>query len=117
MLDVACGTGIVARQAAYLVGTTGHIVGVDLNAGMLDVATENAPSDGPDMEWLEGDAAELPCADESFDVVLCQQGLQFFPNKVGAVREMHRVLAQNKLAQRHRRLEALIGRHLGGGHA
>ncbi len=92
VLDVACGTGVVARQAAPILGPAGAILGVDLNARMLDVAREHTPTGGAPAEWRQGDAASLPCPDADFDVVLCQQGLQFFPDKAGALREMHRVL-------------------------
>lgn len=96
VLDVACGTGIVARLAAPIVGTNGEVVGVDLNAGMLKVAEQNAPTTGAKIVWHQGDVAGLPCQDATFDVVLCQQGLQFFPDKVVALREMHRVLAPGR---------------------
>jgi ubiquinone/menaquinone biosynthesis C-methylase UbiE len=92
VLDVACGTGVVGRQAAPILGPAGSMVGIDLNSRMLDVARERAPTEGAPIEWREGDAASLPCPDADFDVVLCQQGLQFFPDKPGALREMHRVL-------------------------
>ncbi len=92
LLDVACGTGIVARMAAPMLGDGGSVVGVDLNPGMLKVAAAKAPEDGPSFDWREGDVADLPCPDDAFDIVLCQQGLQFFPEKPAALREMHRVL-------------------------
>lgn len=92
VLDVACGTGIIVRQAAPILGSAGHLVGVDLNSNMLDVAREHVPTDGAPVEWRQGDAASLPCSNSEFDVVICQQGLQFFPDKAGALREMHRVL-------------------------
>ncbi len=92
VLDVACGTGIVARLAAQQVGTTGRVTGVDLNPGMLKVAEEHTPTSGALIDWREGDAGKLPCEDASYDVVLCQQGLQFFPDKPQALREMHRVV-------------------------
>ena len=85
VLDVACGTGIVVRHVAPVVGATGHIVGVDLNPAMLEVARQNAPPGGTQIEWREGDAADLPYSDEAFDVVLCQQGLQFFPDSGSAL--------------------------------
>jgi ubiquinone/menaquinone biosynthesis C-methylase UbiE len=91
VLDVACGTGIVARLAAPQVGGTGRVVGVDLNPGMLAVARRHTPTEAI-VEWREGDALALPSDDSRFDVVLCQQGLQFFPDPIGALREMHRVL-------------------------
>jgi ubiquinone/menaquinone biosynthesis C-methylase UbiE len=92
VLDVACGTGIVARVAAPQLGATGHVTGVDLNPGMLVVAKAHAPASGAPIDWREGDAGALPCPDASYDVVLCQQGLQFFPDPPQALREMHRVL-------------------------
>ena len=92
VLDLACGTGVVARLAAPRVGTTGQVIGMDLNAGMLAVArTLPAPS-GPPIVWVEGSATAMELPDASFDVILCQQGLQFFPEKLAALREMHRVL-------------------------
>ncbi|NTU50235.1 MAG: class I SAM-dependent methyltransferase [Desulfobulbaceae bacterium] len=93
VLDVACGTGIVAREAAPLVGAGGQMVAVDMNPALLDVArTLPAPS-GATITWQEGNAMALPFPDGAFDVVLCQHGLQFIPDRAGAVREMHRVLA------------------------
>jgi ubiquinone/menaquinone biosynthesis C-methylase UbiE len=91
VLDIACGTGAVTRQAAERVGT-GRVVGLDLNHGMLAVA-RSVPKTGPEsIEWLEGSALSLPFADNSFDLVLCQLGLQFFPDRPLALREMKRVL-------------------------
>jgi ubiquinone/menaquinone biosynthesis C-methylase UbiE len=90
LLDVACGTGIVARIGRDHVGDRGHVVGVDASPGMLGVARAVAPS----IEWREGDATRLPVGEgEVFDVVTCHQGLQFFADKPAAVREMRRVLA------------------------
>jgi ubiquinone/menaquinone biosynthesis C-methylase UbiE len=95
VLDVACGTGVVARLAAAIVGNSGDVVGIDFNAGMLGVAEENTPPEITNIVWLQGDASALTCDDAEFDVVICQQGLQFFPDKIGALREMHRVLASD----------------------
>jgi len=92
VLDVACGTGIVSRLAAERVGPTGKIVGLDINPAMLAVAGSATPA-GASIEWRQANAEDMPFPDEAFDLVLCQQGLQFFPNKPGALREMHRVLA------------------------
>ena len=90
VLDIACGTGIVARGAAGRLAGRGAVVGVDMSAPMLAVARELAP----DIDWREGDAAALPLRlSESFDVVLCQQGLQFFPDRPAAVQQMRRALA------------------------
>lgn len=92
VLDVACGTGIVARLAAQQIGTTGLVTGVDLNPGMLEVARAHTPTSGAAVDWREGDAGALPCDDASYHVVLCQQGFQFFPDQPQALREMYRVL-------------------------
>ena len=93
VLDLACGTGVVTRLAAPEVGPTGQVTGLDINAVMLDVARSLPPSPGASIRWVEGSAVAMDFPDTSFDVVLCQQGLQFFPDKPAAVREMHRVLA------------------------
>lgn len=87
LLDVACGTGIVARTAADRVGAA-KVVGVDLNEAMLTVARRTRP----DIEWRRGDVAALPFPDRSFDVVLSQMALMFFPDRTKAMREMARVL-------------------------
>lgn len=90
ILDVACGTGIVARMAKARVGATGRVVGIDLNAGMLNVAKSIAGDSR--IEWIETDVEDIPLDDQAFDTAYCQQGLQFFPDKVGALREIARVL-------------------------
>jgi SAM-dependent methyltransferase len=93
VLDVACGTGVVARCTAQQVGPTGSVMGLDVNPGMVAVASTRTPRTGVTITWREGSAVAMPCADASFDVVLCQQGLQFFPDRPTALREMRRVLA------------------------
>ena len=90
ILDVACGTGVVARLAATKV-RPGQVTGLDLNAGMLGVA-RSLPNDDAPINWTEGSALEMPFPSGHFDVVLCQQGLQFFPDQPRALRELHRVL-------------------------
>ena len=95
VLDVACGTGVVARAAAERVGRGGRVVGIDLNPGMIAVAQSLPAIDGAPIEWLERSALDLRLDDVSFDVVLCQQGLQFLPDKAVALREMRRVIAGN----------------------
>jgi SAM-dependent methyltransferase len=96
VLDVACGTGVVTRLAAQRVGTTGNVVGLDLNPGMLAVAASSAanqpPTDAP-ITWREASATKMPLPDGSFEIVYCQLGLQFFPDRPAALREMYRVLA------------------------
>jgi ubiquinone/menaquinone biosynthesis C-methylase UbiE len=92
VLDVACGTGSVARLAAHRVSPGGTVTGLDLNPGMLAVARSLPHAPDVRMDWREGSAMALPSANALFNVVLCQQGLQFFPDRVAALREMHRVL-------------------------
>ena len=92
VLDVACGTGVVTRAAAARVGSGGHVAGIDLNPGMIAVARSLPPEAGAAIEWREASALALPFGSSSFDVVLCQQGLQFFPDRGLALREMRRVL-------------------------
>lgn len=90
LLDIACGTGIVPRLAKQRLGDAGRVVGVDLSPQMLTVANTMAPG----VDFREGSAAALPvAAGETFTVVTCQQGLQFFPDKAAAAGEMRRVLA------------------------
>lgn len=89
MLDVGCGTGIAAREAAKRIGAKGRVVGLDLNPRMLEVARRMAP----EIEWRRGDAGDLPFEDGAFDVVVSQYALMFFPDPVLALREMWRVLA------------------------
>lgn len=88
VLDVACGTGVVTRHVMDQVGPEGHVVGLDMNTNMLEMARRMAP----EIEWHEGNALDLPFSEQEFDAVVCQQGLQFFPDKPQALREMHRVL-------------------------
>jgi ubiquinone/menaquinone biosynthesis C-methylase UbiE len=93
VLDVACGTGIVARKAAALVGPGGRVAGLDANEGMLRVAGTCARREGREaIAWFRGDVTGMPFSPGEFDTVLCQQGLQFFPDKAAALREMNRVL-------------------------
>jgi ubiquinone/menaquinone biosynthesis C-methylase UbiE len=91
VLDVACGTGVVARLAAERVGRHGTVAAVDLNPAMLAIA-RSIPAPGPEIQWYETTAESIPLPDDRFDVVLCQLGLQFVADKVAAIREMHRVL-------------------------
>lgn len=92
VLDVACGTGIVARRAAVRVGEAGSVVGVDANEGMLDVAREATTESRPRIEWRRADAEDLPADDGAFDLVCCQQALQFVSDPVAMLRESRRVL-------------------------
>ena len=92
VLDVACGTGVVTRVAAEKVGERGAVVAADLNPGMLALAGSLPAPRGATVEWRQADAGALPFADQAFDVVLCQLGLQFFADRGIALREMYRVL-------------------------
>lgn len=88
VLDVACGTGVLARAAAERAGPTGAVVGLDRNDGMLAVARRAAPR----IEWRQGRAEALPFDATSFDAVASQFGLMFFEDRAAAVAEMWRVL-------------------------
>jgi SAM-dependent methyltransferase len=88
VLDVACGTGVLARAAADRVGTDGAVTGVDVNDGMLAVARRH----GPEIDWRTAPAEALPFEDRTFDAVVSQFGLMFFEDRPAALREMVRVL-------------------------
>jgi SAM-dependent methyltransferase len=88
VLDVACGTGVLACAAAQCVGAGGTVVGLDANPQMLAVARRQRAL----VEWVEGRAEQLPFADRRFDAVVSQFGLMFFDDRVAALREMMRVL-------------------------
>ena len=98
VLDVACGTGAVSRAAARAVGASGFVAGVDLGEPTLAIARAHGPQEGgARIEYVQSVAAALPFDDEEFDYVLCQQGLQFFPDRLPALREMRRVLRPDGL--------------------
>ena len=88
VLDVACGTGVLARALAGAVGAGGSVVGLDVNDGMLAVARRKAPA----VEWRQGRAEALPFERDGFDAVVSQFGLMFFEDRPAAIREMMRVL-------------------------
>jgi ubiquinone/menaquinone biosynthesis C-methylase UbiE len=92
VLDVACGTGIVARLAADQVGKTGTVAGLDVNPGMLAVA-RSVTRPEISIDWHEASAEAMPLPNEAFDVLLCQMGLQFMADKLVSLKEMRRVLA------------------------
>lgn len=88
VLDAACGTGIVARTALDRVGPEGQVVGVDLNQAMLTVAGRVCPG----IELHRADVTDIPFESGTFDAVLCQMALMFFPDRVAAIEEMRRVV-------------------------
>ena len=88
VLDVACGTGVLTREAAGRAGPTGAVTGLDLSPEMLAVAARLSPG----LRWQQGSAEALPFADQAFDAVVSQFGLMFFPDPVAGLREMMRVL-------------------------
>jgi ubiquinone/menaquinone biosynthesis C-methylase UbiE len=90
ILDVACGTGYVAKRVNAVSGATCKVSGLDVNEPMLNAARKI-----PGIDWRLGSATNLPFDDASFEVVLCQQGLQFFPDRRTAMKEMARVLTPN----------------------
>jgi ubiquinone/menaquinone biosynthesis C-methylase UbiE len=92
VLDVACGTGLIARLAAEQVGTSGSVTGIDLAPDMIDVARAQPTPPGAAIDWHVADATTLPLPETSYDVVLCQLALMFIGDRPAAAREMHRVL-------------------------
>ena len=124
VLDLASGTGSVARHVAPLVGAEGRVVAVDINPAMLAVGRAMPAPAGAAIEWLEGNAGDLDLPDAAFDLVLCQQGLQFFADPLAAVQQMRRVLMSDgrvgisvwRTLARHPVYQALFeatARHLG----
>src|ERR1035437_3566868 len=89
VLDVACGTGVVAITAARL---GAHVTGLDLTPELLEHAPENSPIAAAEIDWHEGDVERIPFADGSFDVVVSQFGHIFAPRADVAIAEMLRVL-------------------------
>ena len=88
VLDVACGTGVLARAVADRVGLSGSVAGLDSSEEMLEVARRKSDT----IEWRMGRAEAIPFPDESFDAVVSQFGIMFFEKPAGALREMIRVL-------------------------
>lgn len=91
VLDVACGTGVLAREIASRVGPSGFVAGLDSSPGMLAVAADLAPR----IDWRRGTAEALPYPDERFDAVVSQFGLMFFADRRQSFHEMHRVLKRD----------------------
>ena len=92
VLDVACGTGIVARKVREKIGLMPRVVGTDLNESMIATAKSLKDVQSRSCEWQTANATDLPFDEGTFSIVFCQQGIQFIPDKVGALSEIHRVL-------------------------
>jgi ubiquinone/menaquinone biosynthesis C-methylase UbiE len=99
VLDLACGTGVVARDAAALAGTEGRVVGIDKDSKMLEIARSLPKVEGAKIEWREGDVAAMPFGEGEFDVGLFQFTLMFMRDKAAMLKETRRVLrADGRLA-------------------
>lgn len=92
VLDLATGTGIVAQRLAEQVGPGGYVLGTDMNGEMLAVARKRCANLSAAVEFIESPAHPLEISSDSFDVVVCQQGFQFFPDRRAAAQEIHRIL-------------------------
>jgi ubiquinone/menaquinone biosynthesis C-methylase UbiE len=92
VLETACGTGIVTRRLAERIRDHGSLVATDLNEAMIAHGRTTLPAEAALLEWRQADATKLPFPDGSFDAVVCQFGLMFFPDKAAGVREAFRVL-------------------------
>lgn len=92
VVDVGCGTGAAARHAAQMVGSSGHVLAVDINGSMLAVARSLPAVPGASIGWREANITQLPFDDSVVDVVLCAQTLQFLPEKITGLAEMRRVV-------------------------
>jgi ubiquinone/menaquinone biosynthesis C-methylase UbiE len=121
ILDLGCGTGIVARVLRERLGASARLTGLDASPAMVGKARSLAP----EIEWVEGNATSLPFADGAFELVLCQQMLQFVPDRLAALREVRRVLAPSgrlivstwrprREQPLHDALGRIAERHLGG---
>ena len=92
VLDVACGTGVIARLAAEAVGLRGSVTGIDLAPDMIDVARATRVPTKHSIDWHIGDATSLPFPDDTYDSVICQMGLMFISDRPAAIAEMRRTL-------------------------
>jgi SAM-dependent methyltransferase len=91
VLDVACGTGFATRSAAAVAGPSARVEGVDVNPAMVAQARLVANDSEANIRWSEASGLDLPFSDGEFDAVICQQGLQFFPDPAAGVGEMRRI--------------------------
>jgi SAM-dependent methyltransferase len=95
VLDVACGTGVIPKLLTERLPGKGRIAGTDLNPAMVEIARRTMPETQHRVDWFSCSVTELPFQDGEFDIAFCQQGLQFFPDKPGALAEIARVLGAN----------------------
>jgi len=84
VLDIACGSGVLARAALERSGNSGRVVGLDPAPGMIAAANEVEPN----IEWVLGSAEDLPFDDATFENVISQFGMMFFQNRLKATTEM-----------------------------
>ncbi len=92
VLDLAAGTGVVSKHLSQQVGSEGKVTAVDINGQMLNLARKRCESVSVEMEFIESSVDDLSIQDNSIDIVICQQGFQFFPDKNNAAKEIFRVL-------------------------
>jgi ubiquinone/menaquinone biosynthesis C-methylase UbiE len=98
LLDIACGPGTVSYLAAESIGPTGKVTGMDISPEMLEIArSKNSSLDSAPLEFIESSSAPLKVPDSAFDVVTCQHGLQFFPDRVESLKEMARAARPNSI--------------------
>ena len=95
ILDLACGTGIVSRSIIQNVVPNRPVNGVDLNEGMIKKAKELTQADASKYRWHVADAEALPFDAGAFSLIICQQGIQYFPNQQVVLNELHRVSSKN----------------------
>jgi len=95
VLDVACGTGIGARLAARAVGSAGRVAGLDIDPGVVEIAAKVTDGAASPMDWHCGSALEMPFKDGEFDLCLCLQGMQFFPDRLAGLAEIRRVVKRS----------------------
>lgn len=121
MLDVACGTGILARTARQRFGKAPRIAGADLNEGMVSIARTLNDVHSRGCDWHVADVTKMPFSNEEFSVIYCQQGLQFFPDEAAALREMRRLLCPggrlvltiwNGASDLFKAMDAAVSRHV-----
>lgn len=91
LLEIACGTGVLTRRILERVPLDARLVATDLNPAMMEIAQHRAGADSR-VEWRQADGTQLPFEDASFDVVACQFGVMFYPDKAAGMREARRVL-------------------------